>query len=87
MSAYSGSFYWPCGVRNTILINVISLWDNDQIGKKHVSKLSLGKRISMSGLKMSSLVQKCVFYRPELIGKWVPHGSENKFLKFKTEMY
>ena len=40
----------------------------------------------MSGLKMSSLVQKCVFYRPELTGKWVPHGSENKFLKFKTEI-
>ena len=25
---------------------------------------------------MSSLVQKCVFYRPELTGKWGPHGIE-----------
>ena len=41
----------------------------------------------MSGLKMSSLVEKYIFYSPELIGKWVPHGGENKFLKFKTEMY
>ena len=40
----------------------------------------------MSGLKVSSLVQKCVFYRPELTGKWVPHGNEIKFLKFKTEV-
>ena len=41
----------------------------------------------MSGLKVSSLVWKCVFYRPELTGKWVPHGTEIKFLKFKTKMY
>ena len=41
----------------------------------------------MSGLKVSSLVRKCVFYRPELTGKWVPHGTEIKFLKFKTEIY
>ena len=41
----------------------------------------------MSGLKVSSLVQKCVFYRPELTGKWVPNGTENNFLKIKTEIY
>ena len=40
----------------------------------------------MSGLKVSSLVWKCVFYRPELTGKRVPHGNEIKFLKFKTEV-
>ena len=37
----------------------------------------------MSGLKVSSLVGKCVFYRTELTGKWVPHGAEIKFLKFQ----
>ena len=41
----------------------------------------------MSGLKVSSLVQKLVFYIPELIGKWVPHVTEIKFLKFKTEIH
>ena len=41
----------------------------------------------MSGLKVSSLLQKCLFYRPELTGKWVPHETEIKFLKFKTEIY
>ena len=30
----------------------------------------------LAGLKVSSLVQKCVFYRPELTGKWGPHGIE-----------
>ena len=33
-SAYSGSFYWPCGIRNTILMTGISLWDWDQTGNK-----------------------------------------------------
>ena len=36
---------------------------------------------------MSSLVWKCVFYRPELTGKTGTHGTEIKFLKFKFEMY
>ena len=40
----------------------------------------------MSGLKVSSLVRKYVFYRPELTGKWVTYGNEIKFLKFKTEV-
>ena len=40
----------------------------------------------MSGLKVSSLVPKYIFYRPELTEKWVPHGTEIKFLKFKTEV-
>ena len=38
----------------------------------------------MSGLKMSSLVRKCVFYKPKLTGKWVPHRTEIKFLKFNN---
>ena len=41
----------------------------------------------MSDLKVPSLVRICVFYRPELTGKWVPHGTEIKFLKFKAEIY
>ena len=41
----------------------------------------------MSGLKVSYLVRKSVFYRPEFTGKWVPHETEMKFLKFKTEIY
>ena len=40
----------------------------------------------MSGMKVSSLVRNCVFYRPELTGKWVPHGTEIKFLKLKTKI-
>ena len=40
----------------------------------------------MTGLKVSSLVRKCVFYRPEITGKQVPQGTEFKFLKFKTEV-
>ena len=41
----------------------------------------------LTGLKVSSLIRKCVFYRPELIGNSGTHGTETKFLKFKTEMY
>ena len=41
----------------------------------------------LTDLKVSSLVLKCIFYRPELTGKWRPHGTEIKFLKFKTEIY
>ena len=40
----------------------------------------------MSGLKVSSLVRKFVFHRPELTGRQVPHGNEIKFWKFKTEV-
>ena len=40
--------------------------------------------MSLSGLKVPSLVRKCVFYRPELTGKWVPHETEIKFLKCKN---
>ena len=84
---YSGSFYWPCGLRNLFLITVISLWDRNQTGNMLVNFL-FRKRISMlTGLKVSSLVRKCVFYRPELTGKWAIHGTEIKFLKFKTETY
>ena len=39
------------------------------------------------GLKVSSLVRKCVFYRPELTGNSGTHETEIRFLKFKTEMY
>ena len=41
----------------------------------------------MSGLKVSSIVRKCVFQRPERTEKWVPHGTAIKLLKFKTEIY
>ena len=40
----------------------------------------------MSGLKVSSLVWKCVFYRLGLTGKQVRHRNEIMFLKFKTEV-
>ena len=39
----------------------------------------------LTGLKGSSLVRKGIFYRPELPGKWGPHVTEIKFLKFKIE--
>ena len=38
----------------------------------------------MSGLKVPSLVRKCVFYRPDLTGKRVAHGTKIKLLKFKN---
>ena len=41
----------------------------------------------LTGLKESSLVRKCVFYRLEYTGKWGSHGTEIKFLKFKFEIY
>ena len=41
----------------------------------------------LTGLEVSSLVWKSVFYRPEPTGNRGPHGNEIKFLKFKTEMY
>ena len=41
----------------------------------------------LTGLKVSSLVRKRVFFRPEPTGKWGPHGTGIKFLKFKNEMY
>ena len=39
----------------------------------------------LTGLKVSSLVRNCAFYRSELTGKWGPHGTEIKFLKFKMK--
>ena len=30
----------------------------------------------LTGLKVSSLAWKCVFYTPALTGKWGPHGIE-----------
>ena len=41
----------------------------------------------LTGMKVSSLVRKCVFYRPELTGKSGSDGTKIKFLKFKTVMY
>ena len=41
----------------------------------------------LTGLKVSSLVRKCVFYRPEPTGKWGSHGTKIEFLTFKTEIY
>ena len=38
----------------------------------------------LTGLKVSSLAPKCVFYRIELTGKWGAHGTEIKILKSKT---
>ena len=38
----------------------------------------------MSGLRVSSLVRKCGFYRPDLTGKWVTHGNKIKLLNFKN---
>ena len=38
----------------------------------------------LTGLKVTSLVQKCLFYRPELTGKSGLHGTEIKFLKLKS---
>ena len=38
---------------------------------KHANKISLEKKISLlTGLNMSYLEQKCVYYRPEHTGKW-----------------
>ena len=46
------------------------------------------KRISrLTGLKVSSLVRKCVFYRPEHNIKRGPHGTEFEVLKCKNEIY
>ena len=59
-----------------------------QTGNKTCQQTFFRKRISMLiGLKVSSLVENCAFYRSELTGKWGPHGTEIKFLKFKTEIY
>ena len=71
-SAYSGSFFWLCGLRNTFLITVISLWDQDQTRNKTCQQTFFRKRISMlTDLKVSSLLRKCVFCaRSELTGKW-----------------
>ena len=30
----------------------------------------------LTGLKVSSLAWKCIFYRPELTGKWEPHATK-----------
>ena len=68
-----------------VLITVISLWDKNQTGNKTCYQNFFRKRISMLGLKVPSLVRKCVFYRLELIGKQAPHRTETKFLEFKTE--
>ena len=62
-----------------VLITVISLWDRDQTGYKTCYKTFFTKTISMPDLTVSSLLWKCVFYRPELTGKPVPHGNEIKF--------
>ena len=47
------------------------------------------KRISMlTGLKMLSLICKCVFYRPEHNAKRGHHGIEfRRFLNAKNEIY
>ena len=73
-SAYSGNFYWPCGFRSTFLIIAISPCDWDQTENKICQQTFFRKKVSMlTGLKVSSLAQKCVFFRPEPTGKWGPH--------------
>ena len=79
-------YTWKLPKYKSKLITVISLRDRDQTGNKTCQQNFFRKKISMSGMKVSSVVRKCVFYRPELTGKWVPHGNESKFLKFKTEV-
>ena len=59
-------------------------WGRYETGNKTCYQNFVRKRISMSGLKVPSLVRKYVFYRPELTGKRVPHGTEIKFLKFQN---
>ena len=76
-SAYSEGFYWPCGLRNMFLITAISPCDRDQTVNKTYQQTFFRKRISMlRGLKVSSLAWKCIFYRPELTGKWGPHATK-----------
>ena len=38
----------------------------------------------LTSLNVSCLARKCVFYRPELTGKWAPHKTEIKLLELKT---
>ena len=74
-SAYSGSFYWPCGLRSTFLISVISPWDRDQTENKTCQQTLFRKRIFMFN-RIESVIfstEMCIF-RPELTGKWGPHG-------------
>ena len=59
----------------------LSSWDQGQIGNKasYTKSLQVSHRkgISMlTGLEVSSLTCKCVFYGPELNAKAVPHGLE-----------
>ena len=54
--------------------------------KLNISKLFRKSISTLTGLIVSPLVRKCVFYRPELTGKLGPHGTGIKFLKFKSEM-
>ena len=57
-----------------------------QTGNKTCQQIFFRKRISLlTGLKVSSLVRNCAFYRSELTGKWGPYGTEIKFLKFKMK--
>ena len=59
------------------LITAISTWDRDQTVNKTYQQTFFRKRISMlTGLKVSSLAWKCIFYRPELTGKWGPYATK-----------
>ena len=70
------------------------------MGAKHVvtksSKNLARKKVSMlTGLKVSSLTCKCVFYRTEHNAKWGSHGTEfwkprneeNKFILSSYHVY
>ena len=54
--------------------------------KLNISKLFRKSISTLTGLIVSLLVRKCIFYRPELTGKLGPHETGIKFLKFKSEM-
>ena len=58
----------PCGVRSTFLISVISPWDRDQSRNKTCLQTLFRERVCMlPGLKVSYLVQKCVFYTAQKV--------------------
>ena len=59
-----------------IRFKLVSNWEQSMLYTKSLQVLHR-KGISMlTGLKVSSLTCKCVFYRPELNAKAVAHGIE-----------
>ena len=59
-----------------IRVRLVSNWEQNMLYTKSLQVLHR-KGISMlTGLKVSSLTCKCVFYGPELIAKAGPHGID-----------